>query len=575
MYIFYHHHQQQSSLLLNLYNLKNTKAIPSSSLRDSSMTSGHSRSSGSFGCYSRMSDGMNAELFENGWDKCGFTDRLQTITHRDDQEKVETIDRCYCIQYGSGNGLEPTDDHEGTQSIISSSSSNTTNSISPTPFTPPSQSLLIPPPVPPPVPPSVPSPAFSPAFSPAQAPAQAPAPIPLSTCRYGSCYLLQPIFHRFVHLHSSQSTSRILSLPLVPHVSKPVIITTNEDGILESWDLNTLLKIWSLNLCDSVSFLGCTSFAVSCKKNHSPTPDDAPIMQSWVSHNTNASYSQSFNFTEDTSILLSSENTPATTRCEGSFVNLQDLDEKKDDTNSLVRLLVIGTQRGRLLILEEEEGNVLFDTFVMDGSLDKILISQLYSYKNNDQMMTGFVLTCINYNAHIFYSLLLSSSPNQSQSQHDSIVISPVTPESIYSSNQESTNNHLTLSIVDDVSTNSSVTLVDQASHSSTDTFLSSSHFLILSTDSQEISYFTDSFAGLFYCDTSLFLTDSISYYEDGCVDKLRICIPQDEDLLLFDLQGQQDSITSTLLKIHHHSNVSMNEQPEIQVDSLNINVLF
>ena len=120
----------------------------------------------------------------------------------------------------------------------------------------------------------------------------------------------------------------------------------------------------------------------------------------------------------------------------------------------------------------------------------------------------------------------------------------------------------------------SSVTLVDQASHSSTDTFLSSSHFLILSTDSQEISYFTDSFAGLFYCDTSLFLTDSISYYEDGCVDKLRICIPQDEDLLLFDLQGQQDSITSTLLKIHHHSNVSMNEQPEIQVDSLNINVL-
>ena len=90
----------------------------------------------------------------------------------------------------------------------------------------------------------------------------------------------------------------------------------------------------------------------------------------------------------------------------------EDLDEKKDDTNSLVRLLVIGTQRGRLLILEEEEGNVLFDTFVMDGSLDKILISQLYSYKNNDQMMTGFVLTCINYNAHIFYSLLLSSSPN-------------------------------------------------------------------------------------------------------------------------------------------------------------------
>lgn len=480
-YLFYR--DERSRLLTAVYSSRQARVLSPTSIRESVTPSGHSRSSGSFGSSSRMSDTLNAEMFETGWDKTGFNDRLQSIIHRDDQEKVEPAERCGCL-CEKNSSTSSSDRIEGGRSLGSSTSSVVTS----------------------------------------------------SQCKYGDCLVLHPVVQRRIRLSKTPLSTHILLLPPVPSFSltRPVVLTANGEGIVEAWYLDSLLKAWSLSLCDSVSFLGCSSFTVCCKTTKPVSPEEYVNDQSWVSHHQSSSYNQSLPFTEDPSLLFSVDGS-LTTHFEDSHINLQDLDKQEENKGKYSRILVIGTEEGRLFILEED-GHILFDAYIMDVSLDKVLISKLYSNKSPDFGSTAFLITCINYQNRIFYSMLLSYS-----SLKEKISITPLS-ERFDDPTSPSKDPEQTPSVGDNTSNKSSSTLVELASHCSTESFTTSAPLLTISTDSEELSYLSDSFAGLFYCDESIALSDSIAFYEEDTIDKLRIGIPCDGVVTLYDLSGRLDS---------------------------------
>lgn len=484
-YLFYL--DERNCLLTAVYSSKQARVLTSTSIRESVTPSGHSRSSGSFGSSSRMSDTLNAEMFETGWDKTGFNDRLQSIIHRDDQERMEPAERCSCLSENH-SGTSSSDRIEGNHSVASFSSSSSQN-----------------------------------------------GGVTSSQCKYGDCLVLRPVLHRRIRLNKTPLSAHILLLPPVPSLSltRPVVLTANGEGIVEAWHLDTLLKAWSLSLCDSVSFLGCSSFTVCCKTAKPISPEEYANEQSWVSHHQSSSYNQSLPFAEDPSLLFSVDGS-LTTHFEDSHINLQDLDKQELNKGKYSRILVIGTEQGRLFILEEE-GHVLFDAYIMDVSLDKVLISKLYSNKSPDSGSTAFLLTCINYQNRILYSMLLSYS-----SLKDKISITPLS-DRFDDPTSPSKDPEQPSSVCDNVSNKSSSTLVELASHCSTESFITSAPLLTISTDSEELSYLNDSFAGLFYCDESISLSDSVAFYEDDTIDKLRIGIPCDGVVTLYDLSGRPD----------------------------------
>ena len=256
-------------------------------------------------------------------------------------------------------------------------------------------------------------------------------------CVFGSCYCLLPR-QRFDLSALHAMSTHLLLLPAIPScaLTMPLLFTGNEQGVIELWNLDWMARKWSLAVQDAITFIGATPFAVQVRvAEHEAGAElgEAEEQASFVSlHNSSPSIlsPQSFSLSPSLSFLdesLGQEHTPAPAEAavcgkdsEGShsFVDLRELD-KPEDRRAYSRILVVGTQHGRMLLMEEREGRVLIDVNVMDAALDRILVSSQYAVVTNNERVSGFVLTCANYETRTFYSLLFTYS-SRAKSKADS-----------------------------------------------------------------------------------------------------------------------------------------------------------
>ena len=247
-------------------------------------------------------------------------------------------------------------------------------------------------------------------------------------CVFGSCYCLLPRQQFDLSALHALST-HLLLLPAIPScaLTMPLLFTGNEQGVIELWNLDWMARKWSLAVQDAITFIGATPFAVQVRMaEHEAAAElgEAEEQASFVSlHNSSPSVlsPQSFSLSPSLSFLdesLGQEHMPAPAEAavcgkdsEGShsFVDLRELD-KPEDRHAYSRILVVGTRHGRMLLMEEREGRVLIDVNVMDAALDRILVSSQYAVVTNNERVSGFVLTCANYETRTFYSLLFTYS---------------------------------------------------------------------------------------------------------------------------------------------------------------------
>ena len=247
-------------------------------------------------------------------------------------------------------------------------------------------------------------------------------------CVFGSCYCLLPRQQFDLSALHALST-HLLLLPAIPScaLTMPLLFTGNEQGVIELWNLDWMARKWSLAVQDAITFIGATPFAVQVRvAEHEAATElgEADEQASFVSlHNSSPSVlsPQSFSLSPSLSFLdesLGQEHMPAPAEAavcgkdsEGShsFVDLRELD-KPEDRHAYSRILVVGTRHGRMLLMEEREGRVLIDVNVMDAALDRILVSSQYAVVTNNERVSGFVLTCANYETRTFYSLLFTYS---------------------------------------------------------------------------------------------------------------------------------------------------------------------
>ena len=247
-------------------------------------------------------------------------------------------------------------------------------------------------------------------------------------CVFGSCYCLLPRQQFDLSALHALST-HLLLLPAIPScaLTMPLLFTGNEQGVIELWNLDWMARKWSLAVQDAITFIGATPFAVQVRMaEHEAAAElgEAEEQASFVSlHNSSPSVlsPQSFSLSPSLSFLdesLGQEHMPAPAEAavcgkdsEGShsFVDLRELD-KPEDRHAYSRILVVGTRHGRMLLMEEREGRVLIDVNVMDAALDRILVSSQYTVVTNNERVSGFVLTCANYETRTFYSLLFTYS---------------------------------------------------------------------------------------------------------------------------------------------------------------------
>ena len=248
-------------------------------------------------------------------------------------------------------------------------------------------------------------------------------------CVYGSCYRLLP--RRCFDLSAQHAIStHLLLLPTIPSCSltMPLLFTGNEQGVIELWNLDWMARKWSLAVQDPITFIGATPFAVQVRVTEHDTSgaelEEVEDQASVVSvHNSSPSIlsPHSFSMSPSLSFLdesLGLEHPSMHPECLGStkdsetshsFVDMRELD-KPEDRRVYSRILVVGTQHGRMLLMEEKEGRVLIDVNVMDTALDCILVSSQYAVVTNNERYSGFVLTCVNYETRTFYSLLFTYS---------------------------------------------------------------------------------------------------------------------------------------------------------------------
>ena len=256
-------------------------------------------------------------------------------------------------------------------------------------------------------------------------------------CVFGSCYCLLPRQQFDLSALHALST-HLLLLPAIPScaLTMPLLFTGNEQGVIELWNLDWMARKWSLAVQDAITFIGATPFAVQVRvAEHEAAAElgEADEQASFVSlHNSSPSIlsPQSFSLSPSLSFLdesLGQEHMPAPVEAavcgkdsEGShsFVDLRELD-KPEDRRVYSRILVVGTRHGRMLLMEEREGRVLIDVNVMDAALDRILVSSQYAVVTNNERVSGFVLTCANYETRTFYSLLFTYS-SRAKSKVDS-----------------------------------------------------------------------------------------------------------------------------------------------------------
>ena len=256
-------------------------------------------------------------------------------------------------------------------------------------------------------------------------------------CVFGSCYCLLPRQQFDLSALHALST-HLLLLPAIPScaLTMPLLFTGNEQGVIELWNLDWMARKWSLAVQDAITFIGTTPFAVQVRvAEHEAAAElgEADEQASFVSlHNSSPSVlsPQSFSLSPSLSFLdesLGQEHMPAPAEAavcgkdsEGShsFVDLRELD-KPEDRHVYSRILVVGTRHGRMLLMEEREGRVLIDVNVMDAALDRILVSSQYAVVTNNERVSGFVLTCANYETRTFYSLLFTYS-SRAKSKVDS-----------------------------------------------------------------------------------------------------------------------------------------------------------
>ena len=510
-------------------------SIASSVRRDSvheARTSRHSGGSYSMWGLSRGSEFMNAEQFENGWEKGTFQDRLQHMLTRGDDGGSEDMVLCDCgsTMRGSEDDTILSGDvsvcasqsmsHDVSQSGSQNTSQNTSQST-----TYDSSSM--------------------------------------SSCRFNCRYSLSASLS--TSLYIDNSNTYIYPIPSSPSCP-PLFLLCGDDGVVSMWRLDWLMQLWSLNVCDEVTTVALSQFGTILTHTRIEQLSDSEDGSSMISHGhthsllSHPSYSGSIPFSEstfgqsphytiDTFIMSSLFPYSSSARFPEGIYHHPELQS---------HLIAIGTVSGRLLLFDSIEGKILLDANVMDSSLDFVLMSGLYGEKEGDQ--EGFILSCGNRSG-ICYSLYLVYDSSTGQLDNAGLFIlsdeiGKITPLS------------------DEKSHLSSSTLVDRVSACSTSpTVIQSAMYPISSSKKGVITGLIEYFAGLFYIKEEI---TSMWFQEGESMDKIRLCLHcKQSGIRVFSLDGEEDVMVATMLKMHESESWEKEDSTKLEISQLKCEVCF
>lgn len=404
-------------------------------------------------------------------------------------------------------------------------------------------------------------------------------------CRYGSSYLLCPLIQQVIVHHEETPLSQLYQLPASE--SELLVLIVNPQGVIENWNVTIPAKIWSLTIYDRVTFIKSTNFVIPLK-HPKPVKASRTPYESEESQGSMRSLGQ---------LSPSGVSFPESYQCECVSADMNSSPSVSGSDVTMARLIVIGTERGRLLIVDEKEGRVLFDVNVMDTSLDICVLSDVYegvrvendgqcshgsrvhSMNSYSRDLTGFVLSCVNCSVGIVYSLFIFWD-SQSQSIHSNPIqldpplvpptsnqVLPLPPIQSHASIADETascaSNQTRVEVALSQSTNPSSFI----SHPDTLSFPSSvtaSQFgETFSINSSESYVFKDIFVGLFRTDPERLSGAKVDFLEKTAIQDIRLRVREcDENgryqiANVWNLRGEVDAVTLAQLKLQEDSPVS------------------
>lgn len=250
-----------------------------------------------------------------------------------------------------------------------------------------------------------------------------------SVCRFGTCLLLCPMLQKpLLHVNETPA-SRVFCLPPTPNAESHSVLIASPSGIIESWNAANLTTTWSLNIYDTVRVLKATPFLL-------PLHASAKPLKSPCNSDDSGGSMRSL----DLSPLPASGSLSDCLPLEYCGECLSGNGSETVEDVTMGRLIVIGTEKGRLILVDEIEGHALLDINIMDTSLDNCVLSGIFEHvwwyqeggdnpghrsapgdfdhrsapgdmkesrdlPGND--LTGFLISCINETSGIVYSLFV------------------------------------------------------------------------------------------------------------------------------------------------------------------------
>lgn len=250
-----------------------------------------------------------------------------------------------------------------------------------------------------------------------------------SVCRFGNCLLLCPMLQKpLLHLNETPA-SRVFCLQPTPNAENHSVLIASPSGIVESWNAANLTTTWSLNIYDTVRVLKATPFLL-------PLHASAKPLKSPCNSDDSGGSMRSL----DLSPLPTSGSLSDCLPLEYCGECLSGNGSETVEDVTMGRLIVIGTEKGRLILVDEIEGHALLDINIMDTSLDNCVLSSIFEhvwwYQEGDVAehrsvpgdfdhrsapgnakesrehlpgndLTGFLISCINETSGIVYSLFV------------------------------------------------------------------------------------------------------------------------------------------------------------------------
>ena len=400
-------------------------------------------------------------------------------------------------------------------------------------------------------------------------------------CRYGSSYLLCPLIQQAILHHNETPLSQVYQLPASE--SELLVVIVNPQGVIENWNVTIPAKIWSLTIYDRVTFIQATKFVIPIKH-----PRLVKALRSPCESEESQGSMRSVGTLSPSGVSF-----PESYQYDCVSADMNNSPSVSGSDIVMTRLIVIGTERGRLLIVDEKEGRVLFDVNVMDTSLDKCILSDVYEgvrVENDGQChhgsrasclssysrdLTGFVLSCVNCSVGILYSLFIfwdsqSHSIHSNPIQFDPPVVTPMSSNQVlplpplqsHASMTDDSNSYTSNQTRVEVALSQS-TAVSFVSHPETLSFPSSQFGETISINSSESCAFKDIFVGLFRVEPGSLQGAEIEFMEQTTIQEIRLCVrEQGENGKLhisnvWDLRGEVDAVALAQLKLQEDTPIS------------------